>query len=84
MTIHDKKDSILKEYQEIDSVASGIDLETRFVSILGLFQAVKNQIKKALNYELSSCIITLYQIDTVYQDNEHHLQRCTMIISWFL
>ena len=60
MAIYDKKDSILKEYQEIDSVASGIDLETRFVSILGMFLGVKTQIKNALNHELSSCIITLY------------------------
>ena len=75
LLIHDNKDSIMNEYRELDSAASGINLEIKFVSLLGLVLGVKRRIKKALNHELSSCIITLYRIDLVYRDNEHHLQR---------
>ena len=75
LAIHDNKDSIINEYRELDSAASGINLEIKFVSLLGLVLGVKRRIKKALNHELSSCIITLYRIDLVYLDNEHHLQR---------
>ena len=77
LAVHAQKDSILKEYKELDKVAAGIDLETKFTSILGCFLSIKNNIKKTFNQELASCIITLYHIDSVYQDHEHHLQKRT-------
>ena len=75
LTIHDKKEAILREYEELDKLSLGVDLATRFTSILSYFLGVKNNIKKGKNLELASCIVTLYRIDTVYQDNVHHLEK---------
>ena len=45
LTIHNKKEAILREYEELDKLSLGVDLATRFTSILSYFLGAKKQHK---------------------------------------
>ena len=73
--IYEKRVGILKEYEELDGLHLGVDLATRFTSLLSYFLGLKSNIKKGGNQDLTNCMVTLFRIDSVYQENHQHLKK---------